>query len=353
MSADAPADGSADGGSRPSKTNRAGPREASTRVNPGALSLPLTKLDGVSLRSETTAVYSGGVDAVSWREATKRWRDYIRESRETAAVFENPYGERVAGSDPNRFAPGYADKQYAKLKDLERGLREEYGKRLHTAMLTLTASSTDAEGEPRPPVDHLHDLDASWESVRRELHRTLEGRRWEYLAILEPHRSGYLHIHVAVFVEGVVVPETFRPVVEAHVRNCDGAEAAAHDLEAEDVSARPVSVKHVGADRAEDKIGNLGTYLAEYLHTYDGDPLDGPDHQQAANTVLWSTGKQRWRPSQGAQSYMAQNRSEEPSDWEIVAFRDSDGELHDVDGAVGGVNTLETCSDIRGDDPPG
>jgi len=35
-------------------------------------------------------------------------------------------------------------------------------------MLTLTASGAP-EGEQLPPVDHLHDLDSSWEAVRREL----------------------------------------------------------------------------------------------------------------------------------------------------------------------------------------
>jgi hypothetical protein len=286
------------------------------------------------------------------------WREYIKESRQTDAIFENAEGDRVAGSDPNRFDPAYADKQYAKLKDLERGLRAEYGKRLWTGMLSLTASSTDDDGRPRPPVDHLVDLDGapdswdvdtdgSWEAVRRELYRVMDGRRWEYLAILEPHKSGYLHIHIAVFVEGVVSPETFRPVVEAHLRNCDSAGRDAHDLDADDPDARPVSVKHVGSDRGENTIGNLGTYLAEYLHTYNGDPTDAPAHQQAANAVLWATGKQRWRPSQGAQEYMATNRSDDDSEWELVGIRDGEGEVYETDGDSGGVERIATCTDVR------
>jgi len=342
------AQGPADGGSRPSKTNRAGQRESFSPED-FLPNVRLTGEDGVTLREETTVRTTAGIDGVTWSRAVRLWRQYIDDSREKAAIFEGPEG-RVEGGQPNRFMPGYADKQYAKLKDLERGLRENYGRRFHTAMVTLTASTTDEDDRARPPVDHLHDLDDSWEAVRRALKRRLDGRRWEYLAILEPHDSGHLHIHVAVFVDGVVTPETFCPVVEAHLRNCDGAAREAHQIGSDDEGG-VVSVKHVGAERGEEQIGNLGTYLAEYLHTYGDDPVDAPAHQQAANAVLWATGKQRWRPSQGAQSYMAQNRSETDSAWELVAFRDAEGEVQEIEGAAGGgVARRVTCS--RGSVPP-
>lgn len=341
--------------SRLSKTNPAD-REDS-RERPGNRrfgSVPLTERDGVSLRTEVTEATAEGIDAIPWQWATSRWANYIEDSRDSAAVFEDSAGRRVEGSDPNRFMPGYADKQYAKLKDLERGIRDEYGKRLHTAMLTFTASSTDDEGRPLPPVDHLdgpEGLLSSWSAVTRELRRVMEGRRYERLAILEPHESGYLHIHMAVFVDGRVTRETFRPVVEAHLRNCGRAGREAHDLE-DDTT---VSVRHAGKDRdlESDGLDEIAIYLAEYLGTYSGDPLDAPKHQQRANAVLWATGKQRWRPSNGAQEYMATNRGkgEDPHDWEIVAFRDGDGELHELDEPpAGGVDRRETCTDVPG--PP-
>jgi hypothetical protein len=292
-----------------------------------------------------------GVGAISWRESVWRWRDYIDDSRDCQAVFENTYGERCMGSEPNRFMEGYSKKQYAKLKDLERGIRREYGKRLHTAMLTLTASSRSPDGSPVPPVDHLDELLSSWEAVRRALSRSLDGRRWEYLAILEPHQSGYLHVHVAVFVDGPVCREVFVPVIEAHLRNCGAAGEEAHALDDDST----ISVKHVGADRSEDTIGNLGTYLAEYLGTYSGDPLDAPEHQQMANAVLWATGRQRWRPSQGAQSYMATNRGFDhgiESPWKFVGIQSGDGEIHECSGG-GGVSRMTTVTDqCGGKDPP-
>jgi hypothetical protein len=335
----------------PSKSDRADSPEGPERPSRGeTLSRPLTERDGVPLREEVRDLDRlDGDRPMSWRDATKEWRAYIEDSRDTDAVFQNQQtGDYTAGSDPHRFAPDYTKKQYAKLKDLERGLRRDYGKRLHTAMLSLTASWCP-DGTALPPVDHLNDLDASWDAIRRELSRQLEGRRWEYLAILEPHESGYLHIHVAVFVEGVVTQADLAPVIEAHVRNSPHARRAAHDPDDDST----ISIRRVGLDRREmhaaaegieygENIGNLGTYLAEYLGTDSGNPLDAPDHQQQANAVLWATGKQRWRPSQGAQSYMASFKADEgDSAWKLVGIR-SGTEYHPCEDATGGVDRFTT-----------
>jgi hypothetical protein len=288
---------------------------------------------------------------VSWREAVWEWRDYIEDNEDVDAIFQNrETGQYHAGSSPHRFDPDYSAKQYAKLKDLERGLSSDYGKRLHTAMLTLTASS-GPDGVPVAPVDHLNELDSSWEAVRRALARELDGRRWEYLAILEPHKSGYLHIHIAVFVDGPVTTSTFAPVIEAHLRNCDLAGREAHDV-ADDST---ISVRHAGADRDvddDDQLDELACYLAEYLGAYGEDPLDLPDHVQMSNTLLWATGKQRWRPSNGAQQYMKAFPKEDPeaeSPWELVGIRRGLDYHPATDDESGGVERFVTTTEW---DPP-
>lgn len=342
--------------SRQSKTNRADPaNDAHGPSNHRSLSRPLTQTEGISLREEALdrTADEGEINVVSWREAIREWRDYIRDSRETASVFENSEGETVKASDPNRFMEDYGNRQYAKLKDLERGVRDDYGKRLHTAMLTLTASSTNEDGEPIPPVDHLEELLSSWSAVRRALARSLDGRRYERLAILEPHESGYLHVHMAVFVDGVVTSGTFEQVIEAHVQNCDLAGWSAHDVEDDDT----ISVRHAGSDRERwranhamaegtdherDGIGNLASYLSEYLGTFGGDPLEAEENQQMANAVLWLTGRQRWRPSNGAQEYMKTEESEDESDWEFLGIEDADGEIHEVESG-GGVTRIDSA----------
>ena len=325
---------------------------------------PLTDRDGISLRSEVRDLaHLNGDRPISWNGTINRYRDYIRDKREVETVFENcETGERATGSTPHRFDPDYSAKQYAKLKDLERGVQARYGKRLHSGMLTLTASSTP-NGEPLPAVDHLDELLSSWSAVSRTLRRVLEDRRSARLAILEPHpgdgpNNGYLHIHIAVFVDGYVSPETFQPVLDAHLRNCDLATADAHTTD-------DIQIRHAGADRQpgynhalaegidydSEQLGELAIYLAEYLGTYGDEPLDAPEHIQAANALLWSTGRQRWRPSNGAQQYMATNPRDPDSDWQLVGL-EKDGEFIPADPENGGVDRFVTGSLDPPDPPP-
>jgi len=328
--------------SRLSKTNRADNQNGrSQRSIPESRKRPLTDRDGISLRSELRDLSSIGDRPVSWDLATDRWRNYIRDKEDVQSVFENCAGDRVQGSKPHRFDPEYADKQYAKLKDLERGISEAYGKRLHTAMLTFTASSTDDSGNPLPPVDHLDGLLESWDAIRRALDRALDGTRYERLAILEPHKSGYIHVHMAVFVDGKVTSTEFEPVIESHVENCDLAGWTAHDLDDDST----ISVRYAGADRndSDEQLDELAIYLAEYLGTYGDDPLDLPEHVQAANALLWSTGRQRWRPSNGAQQYMATDPRDPDSDWQLVGL-EKDGEFIPADPENGGVDRFTTGS---------
>ena len=335
--------------SRLSKTHRADGTSGQERASaPRSRFAPLTERDGVSLREEVRDWDDlGGARPVSWNRAISKYRHYIEERRDVKTVFENrETGRQTTASNPHRFAPEYSNKQYAKLKDLERGLAEDYGKRLHTTMLTFTASGAP-HGDPLPPVDHLDELDSSWDAIRRALDHALDGRRWERLAILEPHpgdgvNNGYLHIHLAVFVDGPVTRSTFAPVIEAHLRNCDLADRDAHDVRDEST----ISIRHAGADRddGDEALDELAIYLAEYLGTYGDDPLDQPEFQQAANAVLWATGKQRWRPSNGAQAYMKTEPREPDSDWDVIGVDDGE-EFHPVVDNCGGVDTFETSTD--------
>lgn len=329
------------GGSRPSMANRADRADQAAVSDFGKTNRRLTGRDGVKLREEVVEPVGQEELAVSWAEARDRWRKWFSERRGAGLVYENAAGERCTGPQETRFHESYSGRLYAKLKDLERGLTDAYGDRFHTALLTFTASS-GRPGEWVRPVDHLDDLLSSWEAVRRALHRQMEGRRWEYLMVLEPHESGYPHVHVAVFVDGVVSAGEFEPVIDAHLRNCDRAGEEAHEYDS------VITVKRVAQERDRDlgEIGNLGSYLGEYLGIYDGDPLDAPDHIQRFNALLWATGRQRWRPSNGAQEYMAFDPPEPTGLWELVGVTYDGGEtVEPVNPDGGGVEWRETWVD--------
>jgi len=312
----------------------------------GPRNVRLSERVGQKLREELLVGESReGQRGMKWEHAISAWRNWYDDQRDMKTVVANEDGETVGFRTPNRFTPEYRERRYAQLQSLEKGLRDEWGKVMHTAMLSLT-NSTLRDGGYKPPADHLEELLSSWESVRRELHRVLEDREWEYCMILEPHpgdgpAQGYAHAHIGVFVRGPVAAEQFQSVLDAHVRNCEGAEEAAHqvyDEDAEEYDA--VSVKRVGdRHRDADAISNLGAYLSSYIGgDYDTEATDQDLHVQAFYATIWGSGRQSFRPSNGAQEHMQPDDDDDDDDeededwsenWRLVGIA-PDGDLDDV-----------------------
>ena len=299
----------------------------------------LAEQEGTRLREEVTFDSLRGVEAIGWEAAVDRFGSWYDDQRETKIVVENEYGETTGFRTPNRFTPEYREMLYAKAQSLERGLRDRWGRLLHTAMITLTASTTDENGRLRPPVEHLRELLSSWEAVRRALSRVLDGRDWEYLAILEPHTkrsAGYAHVHLGVFVKGPIVAEQFQPVIDAHLRNCPSAGADAHQIFDEDGEEDAVTI-HRAADRRNGPGGieNLGAYLAAYMAgEYGVEATKMPEYVRGFYALMWATGRQWFRPSNGAQELMQPD--ENPQDggeglaeeWTLIGLA-PDGDLGD------------------------
>ena len=353
MSVDQPADDGnsrdVDESSRPS-LRKSTPGKSADRSpeRRSALAEPLTRRSGVKLRTECFT--EDGV--CSWREAIWAWRNAVEDNRGTYATFENLEGEQVTAPMKDRFTPEKWDERYAKLCDLERGLRDEFGRRLHTVLLSFTASSTDDDGRPRSPVDHFLDIEKSNDARTSALDRILGDRRYERVALPEQHKSGYIHWHWAVFVDGPVEAEDFQPMIDSHLNNCPTAEAEAHEILPDDPSGSSVSVRHVGEGEKTEEVGNLAAYLTAYTlggeSSGDGacgyhDPLEAEEARQMMLTLLWATNSRYWRPSDGAQRHMSYEPPESEEIWELVGIRDGpDGELREVVPGMGGVTLLET-----------
>ncbi|MHC3379008.1 hypothetical protein [Haloarcula sp. H-GB5] len=262
------------------------------------------------------------VVTVGWAvQAFLRWYE---ETLDTWAVFENEEGERKEVPLGNRFMPDSWRKRYAKFNDLERGIREDYGGRSTQAMITLTGSTTYADGSPRPPVDHFLDLMESWNAVTTALDRCIpDHAEYERIALPEAHESGHIHWHIAVYVDTRMDAEDFKPVLDSHVRNCKIAGRDAHTV-GEAVECMPLS-----------SVDNISSYLAAYMGgEYEGDPREMPEHVQIMLATLWATEKQMWRPSNGAQDYMAYDPEDryENAEWELVGVKyGEDGEVVPVD----------------------
>jgi hypothetical protein len=312
-----------------------------------ASNVRLAEEPGTKLREELTYDSLRGVEAVTWGTAVERFESWYTGQRETKVVVENSKGEQTGFRTPNRFTPEYREMLYAKAQSLERSLREQWGSLLHTGMITLSASTTDENGNPRHPVEHLFDLLSSWEAVRRALSRVLDDRESERLAILEPTTgdgygpAGYAHIHIGVFVKGPIVAEQFQPVLDAHVENCETASAEAHQLFDENGEEDAVSVHRTADERNNDGIENLGAYLAAYMAgEYGAEATEMPEYVKGFYAVMWATGRQWFRPSNGAQEFMKPPEDDDEDDeelaenWRLVGIApdgDLDGEVIEID----------------------
>lgn len=310
------------------------------------------------LREEVTREVrggSGGFKARSVKGALKAFLRWLADQEEMQLVWTDEDGNEARGPLAHSFRESYLAEKYGVIKDGERAAVRD-GDELHTAMLTLTGSNLNAMGSPRCPGDHLVDLKGSWESVRRELQRVMDGlgfdrydpdgvpaRWWEYAVVVEPHKSGYAHMHVAVFASGPVEAADFRPVMEKHVEKCEMAGSDAHEIVPGDREASAVSVRRVDPSKEYDPedgmedITNLGSYLAAYIGASEGDMWDRPVSELICFALLWGTETRRVHFSQGfhkladeGQEMRGADDSGPAQEWTLEGVEDGNGDRHEI-----------------------
>lgn len=323
MSVDAPDSASSAPVSWLHKTNRADPDNRPQ--HPSAAYV--TTETGTKLRKEALDFLDdGSIGSIRWSSLRWEWLNWLKDTRDMSLVFEDEDGNLREGNHVHSFSEEYQNRQCARAHQLEEGLRNKWGSVMHTTMLTLTASWTDDNGCPRPPADHHNGLLSSWSAVRRELNRVLDesGRDWHRLGILEPHpKSGYTHIHIAVFTRGPVEESLFDSVIRTHLDNCESAGEKAHE--------DAISAKTTG-DR---NLHSLGSYLTAYMAPFYGElPEDRPEEIQRWCALQWALPGQRFRPDNGAQELMAYEPDEEEDDeqtvvWQFVGIA-PEGDLDDI-----------------------
>ena len=304
--------------SRHSKTNRQATSNPTNsrdlEINPrqmpdGTPRRPLSVEPGRALRDEAVLVETdtytvpisqsidppeGQYKSRPWYRVLDEWRDWYRRYDSSHIEFTKD-DETVRTKLENSYQPHYGDRYYAKVKDLERGIERHYDN-LTTVMLTLTASHENADGNPRCPADHMRDIQDGWNTARKTLHNVLSDYEWEYARIWEPHKDGYGHQHVAIFIKGgaTTKPDDFAPVMRSYVDNCDSAGSDAHSVHGEDAA---VSVN--------DDVDNLGSYITEYIGIYGEETLSRPISEQMFYAVTWATGTRRLDFSNGAQEIIS------------------------------------------------
>ena len=249
--------------------------------------------EGLALPVSDVSEIQEGADIIAkpTYAVVDEWHDWMDGYESAHITFENGEGETVRTALENSHQREYANRYYAKLKDLERGINRRF-ESLTTAMLTFTASTESAEGFARPPADHMLEIREGWRQARKQLHKALSGRNWEYARIWEPHQSGYGHLHVAIFVEGDAVPADFEKVMGSYVQNTKSAGRKAHSLE------NAVSVN--------DDVDNLGSYISEYLGIFgEKTATDRSLNERIFRATVWATRTRRLDFSNGAQAIIS------------------------------------------------
>lgn len=331
--------------SRPSKANRTDPQDNGEEVCTAEIENTYSNIARTFVENASDDLEGRIFRALSVSDDTSLRREAVRERRGQPGSFRAKTVSGVmqsfltwfleqedlvlrfdefdmpVGSSYNREA---ALQRYGDLCDLERGALEacrQTGDTLYTALLGITASHRNANGEYRCPADHWREMRESWSNhVRQEQQRIFNElgadrynpenppeRWWEYVRIAEPHRSGFGHHHIALVTNFEVSSQTFDPVIARHIESTPSANWAAHDLTAENPHERCVSVNKIDPESAsqEDVVGNLASYLSGYLSEFDeaGDWVkmtEKPAAEVMFAATAWATGSRRIDFSNGA-----------------------------------------------------
>lgn len=259
----------------------------------------------------------------SGNDAIVAWKDYT-EAKENRVLLleEQDEGDILVLPHNHRFKEAYRKMTYAKLKAAERHIKRRWGDTCPTTLLTLTARQKTADGEPRAPAEVLKELAGGWDKLRRVLYRETKGVQTEYMAVWEPHQSGYPHLHILLF-------GTARPSLGEKVRGLWSEKYGIGDKEAQDAEIR----KGRSA-----QIDNPAAYVMKYLSktlvrggekTDNGncddietaESMPGSGGYELFSALLWATGKRHYSMSEGLTAAI-QNDRDRPDEfggnWEFV-----------------------------------
>jgi hypothetical protein len=260
----------------------------SVNVKPGRVSLGSYRL--THRKSDRDSMQA------SPKQRIRAFRDYLSETkgRKINLIGLTSSMEPVTIQIPyiHRWTEEYTNRQMSKLYQLEKWHNCH---KLPVEMLTLTTyqdgpHSVKIKGHEVTIEESFEILKNSWGNLLMVLRRKLG--KFYYLAIMEPHKSGYPHLHVLIF---RVLDEDTRAHTRILWSEKYGAGSKEHGV---DFSIRKV-----------DDIKSLRNYLMKYLSktfANTGDP-----GIERYNTVLWEKGYRVLTSDQALSKIMKRQPGEE------------------------------------------
>jgi len=253
----------------------------------------------------------------SVEEAVQARYDYLDAKENQSLILEDKEsGDLLAVPHTHRWSPEYREKLYARLKAAERHVLAKWGEEVPTTMLTLTAPHNDESGDARPFTAVLDDLKDGLDKARHVIRRETEGIETEYLAVLEPHATGYPHVHILVF--GVASESLGEKVVDYWAnRYVEGASRDAQDVKA--IRGRDAQLRSPAA--------YVMKYLSKTLAREGGDETTDRECEPSIagyaefSALMWATGKRTYSMSGGLTEAISEEAPESeptPGDWEYI-----------------------------------
>lgn len=277
----------------------------------------------IKVGASTEVIEYDSYNISTYEQCVERFLTYLNEMENKKAESLDVNAEEVLFINiSHRWEKEYTDKMIAKFKDLSESRFAD----MWTTMLTLTTYQ-DSDDKPETPENWQKKRGASWfeamERLKDSLDKVLKALReiarreiecnFHYCWVVEAHKSGYPHIHIAIFgdVSHWLDDNSNKSRVQELLEE-------KHDLGKSGV-ATEFDTKPPSGDGA---INELSNYLMKYMKKnfgeikseYENEDLSDKDWGTLVyNACMWLSGYRTWDTSTEVGEVMKSDSSESDS----------------------------------------
>lgn len=184
-------------------------------------------------------------------------------------------------------------------------------------MMTLTTYQGDTK-TTRAAVGHavsreeaLEILQVSWRKLRNMLKIRILKRNFDYVYVLENHKSGYPHMHVCIFGTLSKMEKAWVIRLWSEKYNA-GSKMHGVDFSEERKDERIDTSGDGSPIRSRDDINFVGFYLIKYLGKSFSEPLEMTAGELKFSVLLWKTGARQYNCSQALAKIMKLDENPNP-----------------------------------------
>jgi len=299
---------------------------------------------GTNLRQEAVTVKGR---AATWETVREEFEDYIWRQWKAAKTWSD---EKGVTPSSHRFTTKASKDRYGRTLGADRAARRLWGDDVTAVHVVRAARKFGEYDQPQPPADYLADLLSGNANVYRAYDRHIEdnhGLTKARLSVLEPHKSGYPHLHDALWVhdpEDVLDETDIYPALDSHLSAVPQAQSKNHGPSAVDVRHNPDRRAYPSDPEDVPPASALPREMTKYLGGLTSPESDTTPSQNVPNVLqkdrgilrfyalLWACGVRQWRPDRtvflhlvkASQNWYASNNDDDSTDTDYTTPEDVD-----------------------------